>query len=68
MGNDVARLRGSRLCVPPIAEKGVVRINKYELIIRKRLGTIEADEKEAIEKAAEEFDIPPSPQNRIARR
>ena len=38
-------------------------------IIRKRaerLGTIEAaNEKEAIEKAAEEFDIPPERQNRI---
>lgn len=39
-------------------------------IIRKRaerLGTIEAaNEKEAIEKAAKEFDIPPERQNRIA--
>jgi hypothetical protein len=38
-------------------------------IIRKRaehLGTIEAaNEKEAIEKAAKEFDIPPERQNRI---
>jgi hypothetical protein len=38
-------------------------------IIRKRaerLGTIEAaNEKEAIEKAAKEFDIPPALQNRI---